>query len=55
MNLALILSRTTERCGDRPAVRLGDAVMTYRELDEASARVAGLLGERGSIRVIGSG
>src|SRR5271166_3609926 len=32
---------------DRVAVRVGDASMTYRELDEASARVAGLLRERG--------
>jgi long-chain acyl-CoA synthetase len=47
MNLASILSRTAERGGDRPAVRLGEATMTYRELDEASARVAGLLGDRG--------
>ena len=31
----------------RMAVRVDDAAMTYRELDEASARVAGLLHERG--------
>jgi long-chain acyl-CoA synthetase len=47
MNLASMLSRTAERSGDRPAVRLGEATMTYRELDETSARVAGLLGDRG--------
>jgi long-chain acyl-CoA synthetase len=46
MNLASMLSRTAERSGDRPAVRLGEATMTYRELDETSARVAGLLGDR---------
>ena len=28
-------------------MRVGDASMTYREFDEASARVAGLLRERG--------
>jgi long-chain acyl-CoA synthetase len=47
MNLASMLSRTAERSGDRPAVRLGEATMTYRELDETSARVAGLLSDRG--------
>jgi long-chain acyl-CoA synthetase len=47
MNLASILSRTAGRSGDRPAVRLSEATMTYRELDEASARVAGLLRDRG--------
>jgi len=47
MNLASILTRTAGQDGDRPAVRLGEAAMPYRELDEASARVAGLLRERG--------
>jgi long-chain acyl-CoA synthetase len=32
---------------DRVALRLGDATTTYRELDEDSARVAGLLRDRG--------
>jgi long-chain acyl-CoA synthetase len=47
MNLASILTRTAGLGGDRPAVRLGEATMTYRELDEASARIAGLLRDRG--------
>jgi long-chain acyl-CoA synthetase len=46
-NLASNLAETTRAHGDRAAVRVDDAVMTYRELDEASARVAGLLHERG--------
>jgi len=47
MNLASILARTAGQDGDRLAVRFGEAAMPYRELDEASARVAGLLRERG--------
>jgi long-chain acyl-CoA synthetase len=47
MNLASVLTGTAGSSGDRPAVRMGDAVMTYQELDEASARVAGLLRDRG--------
>ena len=46
-NLASNLANTTSAHADRVAVRVGDASMTYRELDEASARVAGLLRERG--------
>src|SRR6516164_5450052 len=46
-NLASNLTETTRAHGDRAAVRVDDAVMTYRELDEASARVAWLLHERG--------
>src|SRR6516164_2445793 len=46
-NLASNLTETTRAHGDRIAVRVDDAVMTYRELDEASARVAWLLHERG--------
>jgi long-chain acyl-CoA synthetase len=47
MNLASSLTGTVRLCGDRPALRLGAATTTYRELDGASARVAGLLRERG--------
>ena len=47
MNLASILTRTAGQHGDRPAVRLGEDAMSYRELDEASARAAGLLRDRG--------
>jgi long-chain acyl-CoA synthetase len=46
-NLADILIETTQRHGDRPVVRLDDTVVTYAALEEASARVAGLLRERG--------
>jgi long-chain acyl-CoA synthetase len=46
-NLASNLAETTRAHADRTAVRVDDAVMTYRELDEASARVAGLLHDRG--------
>ena len=47
VNLASNLVRTAARHADRPAVRLNDAVLTFRDLDAASARVAGHLRERG--------
>ena len=46
-NLARILTDTAERHGDRPALKLDDTVVTYAQLDEASARVAGLLAAKG--------
>jgi long-chain acyl-CoA synthetase len=46
-NLAKNLIETTGVHAGRVAVRVDDAAMTYRALDEASARVAGLLRERG--------
>ncbi len=46
-NLAKNLTDTTRAHAGRVAVRVDDATMTYRALDEASARVAGLLHERG--------
>ena len=46
-NLAKNLTDTTSSHAGRVAVRVDDAAMTYRALDEASARVAGLLHERG--------
>jgi long-chain acyl-CoA synthetase len=46
-NLASNLVNTARAHPDWTAVRVGDASMTYRALDEASARVAGLLRERG--------
>ncbi|MEZ0070540.1 long-chain acyl-CoA synthetase [Streptacidiphilus sp. MAP12-20] len=46
-NLAHHLVALATRDGDAPAIRLGDALLTYAELDEASARVAGLLRDRG--------
>jgi long-chain acyl-CoA synthetase len=39
-NLVEILVTTAERAGNRPALRHGDHTVTYRELDDVSARVA---------------
>jgi long-chain acyl-CoA synthetase len=46
-NLALNLLEATQMYPDSAAVRLDGQVMTYLELDERSARVAGLLAARG--------
>ena len=46
-NLAKNLTDTTRVHAGRVAVRVDNAAMTYRALDDASARVAGLLRERG--------
>ncbi|MEA2295665.1 MAG: long-chain acyl-CoA synthetase, partial [Solirubrobacteraceae bacterium] len=46
-NLATILTDSAARFGDRPALRLDDAVFNYALLDEASARVATLLKAKG--------
>jgi long-chain acyl-CoA synthetase len=46
-NLALGLAEAKDMYLDRAAVRLDDLVLTYEELDERSARVAGLLAARG--------
>src|SRR6202050_1956419 len=46
-NLAKNLTDTTRVHAGRVAVRVDTAALTYRALDEASARVAGLLRERG--------
>jgi long-chain acyl-CoA synthetase len=42
-NLALNLVEAKDMYPDRPAVRLDDRVLTYQQLDDRSARVAGLL------------
>ncbi len=47
MNLASKLIQTASTHADRVAVRLGEAPTTFRELDQASARVAGVLQDRG--------
>jgi long-chain acyl-CoA synthetase len=47
LNLASIVTETAGRLPDSPAVRLGDAELSYAELDERSARLATLLRERG--------
>jgi long-chain acyl-CoA synthetase len=46
-NLAANLTSTAERCGDRIALKLDDAELSYALLDEGSARVAGLLRAKG--------
>jgi long-chain acyl-CoA synthetase len=47
LNLASLLTGSAERQPDDAAIRLGDVELTYAELDERSARLAALLGERG--------
>jgi|SRR5215211_3156634 len=46
-NLATILTDTAARHGDRTAMKLDDAELSYSMLDGASAHVAGLLRDRG--------
>jgi long-chain acyl-CoA synthetase len=46
-NLALNLTDAAQRDGRRCALKLDEHVISYAQLDEASARVAGLLRERG--------
>jgi len=46
-NLALGLAEAKDMYPNRAAVRLDELVLTYEELDERSARVAGLLAARG--------
>lgn len=47
LNLCLLLEDSAQRHPDRDALVLGDARMTYAELDARSNRVANLLGARG--------
>src|SRR3954463_12501244 len=47
MNLAGLLPASAAELPDRPALRLGDVTVTYRELEEGAARVAGFLRARG--------
>src|SRR5215472_15019809 len=46
-NLAAHLTSTAATHGSKPALRLGESITTYAELDQASALVAGLLRARG--------
>jgi long-chain acyl-CoA synthetase len=46
-NLASILTESAERQGDKTAAKLDDAEVSFNMLDEGSARVAGLLREKG--------
>ncbi len=43
MNLAELMTKTAAEHGDRVALKLDDVEVTYEQLDEGSARVAGLL------------
>jgi long-chain acyl-CoA synthetase len=47
MNLAQNLARTASEHPDRVALKLDDLELTYSQLDDASARVAGLLAAKG--------
>jgi len=47
MNIADSLARNAADHADRVAIHLGDQTTSYRELDDQSARVAGLLDARG--------
>ena len=46
-NLANLMVESARARPERPALRLGETVVSYAELDDASARVAGLLRGRG--------
>jgi len=47
LNLASLLIESAGRAPGAPAIRLGDVELSYRELDDLSARLATLLRERG--------
>src|SRR4051812_12840390 len=47
MSLAKLLTDTAAEHGDRTALRLDDAAVTYAQLDDGSARVAALLRDKG--------
>ncbi|MFF1630475.1 AMP-binding protein [Streptomyces sp. NPDC058272] len=47
MNLASHVVNSARIHPDRPALRLGDAAVSYRALDQGSARMAGVLHDRG--------
>src|SRR5262249_37838832 len=47
VNLAANLTASAEVLGEKTALRLDELEMSYRALDTASARMAGLLGKRG--------
>jgi long-chain acyl-CoA synthetase len=46
-NLAQLLTDAAARSPERPALKLDDAPVSYAELDQAAARVAGLLDAKG--------
>jgi long-chain acyl-CoA synthetase len=47
MNLANLLTDSAKRDADHVAIKLDDAELTYGQLEEGSARIAGLLNEKG--------
>ena len=47
MNLADNLTASAEKHGDRVALKLDDAELTYHQIDCAAARIANLLADRG--------
>jgi long-chain acyl-CoA synthetase len=47
LNLASLLTESAERSPQGPAIRLGEAELSYAELDQSSARLATLLREKG--------
>ena len=47
LNLASLLTESAARAPESPAVRLGEAELTFAGLDESSARLAALLRARG--------
>jgi long-chain acyl-CoA synthetase len=46
-NLASGLVESARTCADRPALRQGDTVLSYTQLDEITSQMAGLLRSRG--------
>jgi long-chain acyl-CoA synthetase len=46
-NLASLLTESAERSPEAPAIRLGDFELSYGQLDDASARMATVLRDRG--------
>src|SRR4051795_6352615 len=46
-NLATVLADTAQQRADRPAIKLDDLTLTYGQLDEAAARAAALLKDKG--------
>src|SRR5919112_960781 len=46
-NLARLVTEAAERFPERPALKLDDGIVTYAQLDDLTARVAGLLAEKG--------
>jgi long-chain acyl-CoA synthetase len=47
MNLATLLSESTQREGEHTAIKLDDTELSYQALDEATARMAALLRDKG--------